>query len=76
MIREDENHAAAAEQTARMVRDEVILRPARRAAAFCAIVIVALTAPTFAGGSSSEAPGTGFEVRAEITAQHADAVRN
>jgi hypothetical protein len=75
MIREDKNQAAA-EQTARMVREEVILRPARRAAAFCAIVIVALTAPAFAGGSGSETPGAGFEIRAEITAQHADAVRN
>lgn len=74
MIREDDNQAAAAEQTARMVREEVILRPARRAAAFCAIVIIALTAPTFAGGSGSETPA-GFEVRAEIAAQHADAVR-
>lgn len=57
--------------------EEVILRPARRAAAFCAIVIVALTATTFAGASDSERPGAGFEIRAEIaSAQYADASPN
>jgi hypothetical protein len=77
MIREDDNSATSAEQTARMVREEVILRPARRAAAFCAIVIVALTATTFAGASDSERPGAGFEIRAEIASgQFADASPN
>jgi hypothetical protein len=70
MIREDHNQAASAEQTARMVREEVIMRPARRAAAFCAIVMVALTATTFAGASESERPGAGFEIRAEIASAH------
>jgi hypothetical protein len=65
MIKEDDNQAAA-EETARMVRQEIILRPARRAAAFCAIVVLGLSAGTFAANSGNEAPGGGFEVRAEI----------
>jgi len=49
-----------------MVREEVILRPARRAAAFCAIVLIGLTAGNLAGGAVDERPGSGFEVRPEI----------
>jgi hypothetical protein len=67
MIREDDNRAALeAHETARMVREEVILRPARRAAAFCAIVITALTVTTFAGSSGGDAGRGGLEIRAEI----------
>jgi hypothetical protein len=72
MIREDENRAASleAQETARMVREEVIFRPARRAAAFCAIVILGLSAATFAANPGADAPGAGFEVRAEIVTPH------
>ncbi|MGH2987059.1 MAG: hypothetical protein ACRDLO_10280 [Solirubrobacterales bacterium] len=76
MIREDDNRAAA-EETARMVREEVVLRPARRAAAFFAIVVLGLTGTAFASTSGGDGPGSGFEIRAEISsAQHADASPN
>jgi hypothetical protein len=66
MVKRFDNPAAEAEATARMVREEVILRPARRAAAFCAIVVLGLAGTTFASGSADQAPGAGFEIRAEI----------
>jgi hypothetical protein len=69
MITEGNSRADAAE-TARMVRDEVILRPARRAAAFCAIVILGLTAGNLAA-NAGEGPGGGLEVRPEIASAQA-----
>jgi hypothetical protein len=67
------NSRTDAAETARMVREEVILRPARRAAAFCAIVLVGLTAGNFAGAVDDRS-GSGFEIRPEIAgAQLTDA---
>jgi hypothetical protein len=67
MIEHADSNAAAAE-THRMIREEVILRPARRAAIFCALVIVGLTGFSIAdGGQIEPAPaGAGFEIRAEL----------
>jgi hypothetical protein len=48
MIKPADNRIASADDTARMIREEVILRPARRAAVFCAIVILGLTGTAFA----------------------------
>jgi hypothetical protein len=39
---------------------------ARRAAAFCAIVLVGLTAGSLAGGAVDDRSGAGFEIRPEI----------